>query len=84
MPAQWLKPDKPSHHRREKAVENPQVAIGVGLKHLGTMTTQLIIYREDQEAYSANSVVISALFASIGTIKSTSASLGQCIPFFLC
>lgn len=69
MPAQWLKPDKPSDHRRKKAVENPQVAIGVGLKHLGTMATQLIIYREDQEAFSVNTVVTSALFASKGTIK---------------
>lgn len=33
-PAERLKPNKPSHHRRKQAVEHPEVAVGVSLKHL--------------------------------------------------
>lgn len=35
VPAQRLQADEPGHRRGKQAVEHPQVAVGVGLKHLG-------------------------------------------------
>lgn len=45
MPAQWLQPNKSSHHSRKQSVEHLEVAFGVGLKHLGTIKNKKWTYR---------------------------------------
>lgn len=41
VPAQRLQPNKASHRGGEDAVENPEVAVGVGPEHLGNHSNQL-------------------------------------------
>lgn len=44
VPAQRLQPHKPSHHRGEETVENPEVSVGVGPEDLETTATKLTVY----------------------------------------
>lgn len=54
VPAQRLQPNKASHRGGEDAVENPEVAVGVGPEYLGTIATNLTVYHWKHNKHSKN------------------------------
>lgn len=93
MPAQWLQPNKASHRRREETVENPEVAVGVGLEHLVTIATELTIYHRNHHRLSADlslsaqnvlvKLPVFSVFAEINNVG-LNVALGRACRYYAC